>query len=63
MKEEICYGPLKRGETSTIMPLWQAVVLEKWLLVKDPLQPNHLVTTVIAGFVKDCMQDIAFGDI
>ncbi len=43
----------------TIMLLWQAVVLEKWLLVEDPLQPNHLMT-ISASFVKDYMQEFAF---
>lgn len=45
------------------MLLWQAVVLEKWLLVKDPLQRSNLRTILTASFIKDCMQEIAYGDV
>ena len=61
-KEEMCYALLRRGETLTIMLLWQPLVLEKWLLVEDLLQQESLMVIVIASFVKDYMQEIAFGD-
>lgn len=61
-KEKICYALLRRGETSTIMPQWQAVVMEKWLLVEDPLESDNLMTSVTASFVKDTMQEIVYGD-
>ncbi|KAF3836237.1 hypothetical protein F7725_028795 [Dissostichus mawsoni] len=51
----------KRGNLTIMLPL-QAVVLEKWLLVEDLLKRNNLMTTVTASFVRDSMQEIAYGD-
>ena len=39
------------------MPLWQAVVMEKWLLVEDPLESDNLMTSVTTSFVKDYARD------
>ncbi|KAK0132467.1 hypothetical protein N1851_019440 [Merluccius polli] len=41
---------------------WQAVGLERWLLVEDPVLQNNLMTSITAYFVKDCMQEIPYGD-
>lgn len=62
-EKEICYTFLRRGVPLPIMPLWQTVVMDKWLLVKDLLQSDNLMTSVTASFVKGCMQEIVYGDV
>ncbi|CAL8235805.1 unnamed protein product [Arctogadus glacialis] len=60
-KEASCYALLRREETLAIMLKWQAVALERWLLVEDPVLQNNLMTSVTANFAKDCMQETLYG--
>ncbi|CAL8289913.1 unnamed protein product [Arctogadus glacialis] len=61
-KEASCYALLRREVTLAIMLKWQAVALERWLLVEDPVLQNNLMTSVTANFAKDCMQETLYGD-
>lgn len=45
-----------------VMLLWQSKLLEHLLPVEDPLLKNNLMTTAIANFVEDYMQEKVFGD-